>query len=132
MASSESDCVMVTISPYPIRVLMISAVEMPRSCEISLTLAPEGILTGPLGIGGGVGGAASRGSPRPRRPRRWPPPPCGPPRRAAPASMMTRRRRPPWPPRRRGAGVAPAYAFSIASSSTLTSPSTTSMPAFLR
>jgi len=101
---------------------------------MSLTLEPDGTLTKPVGTTGAVC-CSSRSRPRPRpRPRRRSPGP--PPRRDAPASMMTRRFLPaagPPPERRRTALPAVAvYAFSIASSSTLTSPSTTSMPAFLR
>ena len=112
---------------------MMSEVVMPSSWEMSLTVDPEGTLTRPG-----------------RHDRRGllllavaAAPAAAPPVAAALAA----------PPATRGAGVdddaallaggtaarttahgspGVAYAFSIASSSTLTSPSTTSMPAFLR
>jgi hypothetical protein len=40
-ASSESDWVMVTISPSPIMILMISATGFPSACESSLTVTPD-------------------------------------------------------------------------------------------
>ena len=51
IASSESVCVMVTISPTPIMILMISGTETPRAAESSLTVAPELTLTGPVCAG---------------------------------------------------------------------------------
>ena len=112
---------------------MISGVETPSSCETSFTVEPDGTLTMPCGTTGACC-CSSRSWPRPRPRRRSRPPEGPPPRREAPASMITRRRLPPGPPARRRTPLpaGAAYAFSIASSSTLTSPSTTSMPAFLR
>ncbi len=49
IASSESDCVIVTISPMPIMILMISGTVTPSAAESSLTVAPELTLTGPVG-----------------------------------------------------------------------------------
>ncbi len=47
IASSPSDCVMVTISPAPIMILMICEAGTPSAAEMSLTVAPEAIVTGP-------------------------------------------------------------------------------------
>ena len=49
MASSESDWVIVTISPRPIMILMICATGMPSAAESSLTVEPDGTVTGPVG-----------------------------------------------------------------------------------
>src|ERR1044072_1919115 len=52
-ASSESDCVIVTISPRPIMILMIWAAGTPSAWDRSLTDTPEGTVTGPVGCGAG-------------------------------------------------------------------------------
>ena len=86
-ASSERDCVIVTISPRPIMILMIWAAGMPSACDRSLTVTPEGTVAGPVGCGPGCD--FGRGSVRSRDWREsW----RG---RAAPVSMTTRRLRPP-------------------------------------
>ena len=86
IASSVSDCVIVTNSPRPIIVLMISAVETPSFSAYSLTVTPLGTVTGPVGRTTGFSSRTSR-SPPPRPPR------CGRSRgpRAACESMTTRR-----------------------------------------
>ena len=58
MASSESDCVIVTISPTPIMILMISGTDTPRAADSSLTVAPELTVTGPVCCGAGCCGRA--------------------------------------------------------------------------
>ena len=63
-ASSESDCVIVTISPRPIMILMIWAAGTPSAWERSLTETPEGTVTGP--VGAGPGALFGRGSVRSR------------------------------------------------------------------
>src|SRR5436190_8014175 len=86
-ASSESDCVIVTISPRPIMILMIWAAGTPSAWDRSLTDTPEGTVTGPVGCGPGCD--FGRGSVRSRACREsW----RG---LAAPLSMTTRRLRPP-------------------------------------
>src|SRR5215218_11495997 len=86
-ASSESDCVIVTISPRPIMIFMIWAAGTPSAWDRSLTDRPEGTVTGP--VGAGPGAAFGRGSVRSRAWREsW----RG---LAAPLSMTTRRFRPP-------------------------------------
>src|SRR3954470_22792377 len=47
--SSLSDYVMVTISPSPIMILMICATVIPSAADKSLTLTPDGTVTGPVG-----------------------------------------------------------------------------------
>ena len=47
--SSESDWVIVTISPSPIMILMICATGIPSAADRSLTLTPDGTVTGPVG-----------------------------------------------------------------------------------
>ena len=95
-ASSVSDWVMVTISPIPIMILMIWATGIPSACERSLTLTPEGTVTGPVG----AAGALSRGRASARGIRRVPGAPgLPPPAREAWLSITTRRlRRPPTAP----------------------------------
>ena len=51
--SSLSDCVIVTISPSPIMILMICATVIPSAAERSLTLTPDGTVTGPVGAATG-------------------------------------------------------------------------------
>src|SRR6476660_1364024 len=86
-ASSESDCVIVTISPRPIMILMIWAAATPSAWDRSLTETPEGTVTGRVGCGPGCD--FGRGSARSRAWREsW----RG---LAAPLSMTTRRLRPP-------------------------------------
>ena len=63
-ASSESDCVIVTISPRPIMILMIWAAGTPSAWDRSLTETPEGTVTGP--VGAGPGALFGRGSVRSR------------------------------------------------------------------
>ena len=65
-ASSVSDTVSVTISPRPIISVMILAGEMPSFSARSLTVMPDGTLTGPVGASGSRLGSA-RGAPRSRR-----------------------------------------------------------------
>ena len=65
-ASSVSDTVSVTISPSPIISVMILAGEMPSFSARSLTVMPDGTLTGPVGASGSRLGSA-RGAPRSRR-----------------------------------------------------------------
>ncbi len=65
-ASSESDTVSVTISPRPIISVMILAGEMPSASARSLTVMPDGTLTGPVGTSASRLGSA-RGAPRSRR-----------------------------------------------------------------
>ena len=52
--SSLSDWVMVTISPRPIMILMICATVIPSAAERSLTLTPDGTVTGPVGARNGL------------------------------------------------------------------------------
>ena len=59
IASSESDRVMVTISPTPIMILMISGTGTPSAAESSFTVAPELTVTGPVGWAGACWGARS-------------------------------------------------------------------------
>ena len=49
IASSPSDCVIVTISPTPIMILMIWPAGTPNAAERSFTVAPEETVTGPVG-----------------------------------------------------------------------------------
>ena len=86
---------MVTISPSPIMILMISGTETPSAAEKSLTVAPELTLTGPVGCAAPA--AAARG-----RAVFWPRAAGASGRgRAACVSMTTRRlRRPPGAPPR--------------------------------
>ena len=44
---------MVTISPRPIMILMICATVIPSAAERSLTLTPDGTVTGPVGAATG-------------------------------------------------------------------------------
>ena len=53
---------MVTISPSPIMILMIWATVMPRAADSSLTVAPEGTSTGPVGWTISFGGDLGRAS----------------------------------------------------------------------
>src|SRR6185437_14784314 len=80
-ASSVSETVSVTISPRPIISVMILAGEIPSASARSLTVMPDGTLTGPVGASGSRLGS-DRGAPRSRR---W----AG--LRPAWASMTTRR-----------------------------------------
>ena len=65
-ASSESDCVICTISPSPIMILMICAAGIPSACERSRTVTPDGTVTGPVGATTGCAGPlVSRRSLRP-------------------------------------------------------------------
>ena len=92
IASSESDCVIVAISPRPMSVLMIWAVEMSSSSARSLTVAPEGTSTRGRSAGatGATGFSSTRGGRPWRRSRPW----VAGPRRPACGSMTTRRRLP--------------------------------------
>ena len=81
-ASSLSDCVICTISPAAIISVMTFAGETPSFSARSLTVIPDGTLTGPVGASGSRRGSW-RGAPRSRR---WPG------RRPAWASITTRRR----------------------------------------
>ncbi len=85
--SSGSDCVIVTITPRPIIVLMIWATGKPSAAESSFTETPEGTVTGP--VGGAIGAPFGWRSP-PRGPWRSP----GRDGRAAGLSITTRRLRP--------------------------------------
>jgi hypothetical protein len=99
MASSESVCVIVTISPTPIMILMISGTDTPRAADSSFTVAPELTLTGPVCWTGACCGARSCFCPSR----------CGRSAgrgRAACVSMTTRRlRRPPGAPPRGLSGL---------------------------
>ena len=53
---------MVTISPTPIMILMIWGTGTPNAADSSFTVAPEATVT--LPVGGGAGGALSRGGSR--------------------------------------------------------------------
>ena len=81
-ASSLSDWVICTISPAAIMSVMIFAGETPSFSARSLTVIPDGTLTGPVGTSGSRR-CSWRGAPRSRR---WPG------RRPAWASITTRRR----------------------------------------
>ena len=108
MASSDSVCVSVAISPMPMSFLMISGTGTPRYSATSLTVEPELTLTtsvrvcAPWSSGVIVSSyVPRRRRPRPRGGRRggpWGPPPGPPgppgPRRDAWESMTTRRRPP--------------------------------------
>ena len=48
-SSSESDCVICTIWPRPIMILMIWAAGTPSACERSRTETPDGTVAGPVG-----------------------------------------------------------------------------------
>src|SRR5436305_5346641 len=110
MASSESVCVSVAISPSSISFLITSGVPMPSDSATSLTVAPDWIGTGgastttsSLGVRSGSTHGVRRRRPRPRRGGCCGGGgPCG--RRDACESITTRRRRPPAPPSRGGTG----------------------------
>ena len=89
-SSSESDCVIWTIWPRPIMILMICAAGTPSACERSRTETPDGTVAGPVG---GATSCFSRFGVASVRPRAW--------RgfgRLLPPSITTRRFRPgaPW------------------------------------
>src|SRR3712207_8921377 len=48
-SSSESDCVICTIWPRPIMILMIWAAGTPSACDRSRTETPDGTVAGPVG-----------------------------------------------------------------------------------
>ncbi len=87
-ASSARDWVIVTIWPFSIRILMISASGTPSAEESSLTETPDSTVTGPVGR---VTGRSTRSGARSRVPPRRPVS-RGP--RAACESITTRRRLP--------------------------------------
>ena len=58
---------MVTISPTPIMILMISGTDTPSAADSSLTVAPELTLTGPVGCGAGPAAAPAPASAVARR-----------------------------------------------------------------
>ena len=90
ISSSDSDCVAVRIWPSPMRILMSSPIGTPSACEMSLTVAPDSTVTGPVGA---TTGCCWRGGPTPERSRG-----CRPSRlRAPPPSMTTRLFLPPGP-----------------------------------
>src|SRR4051794_32022570 len=93
--SSARDCVIWTISPRPIMILMICAAGMPSACERSRTVTPDGTVTGPVGW---MTGCCDFGFASWRSPARWR---LSPGRgRWLPLSMTTRRFLPPGPPPR--------------------------------